>query len=179
MTPTTLRRLIVGAFVIAGCSSAADSVRSPAAALLFTSVNLGSCANLAADGELTLHAYATGVQIYRWNGVSWVFVAPRATLYADAGRNGVIGRHYAGPTWESVSGSTVVGTVADRCTPSSSSIPWLLLDTVSTAGPGVFRGVTQIQRLNTVGGIAPSIAGEAIGDIAEVPYTAEYFFYRK
>jgi len=177
MKPTTLRPLMVGAFLSAGCGHAPDSGRSPATAPMFASVQLGSCTNLAADGELTVHAYAAGVQIYRWSGASWVFVAPRATLYADAGRRAVIGHHYAGPTWESVSGSTVVGAVAERCTPNSNSIPWLLLNAASSTGPGVFKGVTQIQRLNTVGGLAPSTAGATIGDIVEVPYTAEYFFY--
>src|SRR6266481_4078054 len=38
------------------------------------------------DGNtLTFHAYAIGVQIYRWDGATWVFVAPSATLYADPG----------------------------------------------------------------------------------------------
>jgi hypothetical protein len=179
MKPTTLRRSIVGALLTIGCGSATDSGRSPATAPLFASVQLGSCTNLVADGEPTFHAYADGAQIYSWNGASWVFVAPRATLYADPRRRAIIGRHYAGPTWESASGSTVVGTVAKRCTPNASSIPWLLLDAASSSGPGVFNGVTQIQRLNTVGGLAPSTPGNAQGDIAEVPYSAEYFFYRR
>ena len=29
--------------------------------------------------------YAEGVQIYRWNGTSSIFVAPEAELFADAG----------------------------------------------------------------------------------------------
>jgi hypothetical protein len=35
--------------------------------------------------QLAFHAYADGVQIYRWTGTSWVLVAPSAVLYADAG----------------------------------------------------------------------------------------------
>src|SRR5262249_22762545 len=136
MKTTMLRLFIGGAFLTAGCGTAPASGRSPATAPMFVSIPLGSCTNLAADGELTVHAYAAGVQIYRWSGASWVLVAPRATLYADAGRRAVIGRHYAGPTWESVSGSTVVGTVAERCTPNSNAIPWLLLNAASSAGPG-------------------------------------------
>jgi hypothetical protein len=34
---------------------------------------------------MTFHAYAIGVQIYRWNGTSWDLVAPDATLYAESG----------------------------------------------------------------------------------------------
>src|SRR5262245_38157172 len=64
-----------------------------------------------ADSKLVSHVFAVGAQIYRWNGTSWIFVAPDAKLYSDAGQNGLVGTHYAGPTWESNSGSKVVGTV--------------------------------------------------------------------
>lgn len=128
--------------------------------------------------KLAFHAFATGVQIYRWSGSSWVFVAPSARLFADAGGNGVVGIHYAGPTWESNSGSKVVGAVLKRCPAAPNAIPWLLLRAVSAEGPGVFNRVTHIQRVNTVGGNAPAGAGTVVGETANVPYTAEYFFYR-
>ena len=40
------------------------------------------------------------------------------------------------------------------------------------------RGVTFIQRVNTIGGTAPVEAGGFVGDEARVPYTTEYYFYR-
>ena len=131
-----------------------------------------------AGNKVAFHAYAEGVQIYRWDGASWVFVAPEATLYADAGHHGVIGTHYAGPTWESGSGSKVVGQVLERATPDPNAIPWLLLKAKSTDGPGIFAEVTYIQRVNTVGGKAPTAPGDYVGELVRVPYTAEYFFYR-
>jgi hypothetical protein len=131
-----------------------------------------------AGNEVAYHTYAEGVQIYRWNGASWSFVGPEADLYANAGGNGLVGTHYAGPTWESNSGSKVVGTVLERCTPDATAIPWLLLKAVSNEGPGVFARITYIQRLNTVGGIAPTSAGNFMDEEARVPYSAEYYFYR-
>lgn len=122
--------------------------------------------------------FAEGVQIYRWNGTSWVFVAPEADLSANRGGTGVVGIHYAGPTWESLSGSKVVGAVDQRCNVDPADIQWLLLRAVSSEGPGIFADVTYIQRLNTSGGIAPTTAGTTVGDIARVPYTTEYYFYR-
>src|SRR5512141_1890152 len=59
--------------------------------------------------EVAFHAYAIGAQIYRWSGSAWTFVAPAAVLYADPGYQGEVGTHYAGPTWESNSGSQIVG----------------------------------------------------------------------
>jgi len=143
-------------------------------------VELGSCTNLQppAGSKLAFHVYATGVQIYRWNGTSWSFVAPSAELSADAGGHSTVGIHYAGPTWESVSGSKVVGAVVERCTPDPNAIPWLLLRAVSAEGPGIFHRVTYILRVNTVGGNAPSVPGSFTGEEVSVPYTAEYFFYR-
>jgi hypothetical protein len=128
--------------------------------------------------KLAFHTYAVGVQKYRWNGTSWTFVEPVATLYADANYHGKVGSHYAGPTWESNSGSKVVASRVAGCTPDPTAIAWLRLETVSADGPGIFGSITQILRVNTVGGLAPVAPGSAIGQVVEVPYTAEYYFYR-
>ena len=142
--------------------------------------DLGDCDHLRvqAGNRLFYRVYAEGVQIYRWSGTSWVFVAPEAVLSANPGGTGVVGIHYAGPTWESVSGSKVIGAVEERCTPNPNDIPWLRLRAVATEGPGVFQDVTFILRLYTSGGIAPSTPGTTPGEIASVPYTTEYYFYR-
>lgn len=124
------------------------------------------------------HVYAVGVQLYRWNGISWVFVEPVATLFADANYHKKVGIHYVGPTWESNSGGKVVAARLAGCSPEPTAISWLLLQTVSTDGPGVFNSVTYIQRVSTKGGLAPTAPGSSIGAVAEVPYTAEYYFYR-
>jgi len=123
--------------------------------------------------------YADGVQVYRWDGGAWVFVEPAATLFANAGYDGKVGSHYVGPTWESNSGSKVVGARLYGCQPDTTAIPWLLLEAVSTSGPGIYSSVTYIQRLNTKGGLAPAYPGSFVGETVLVPYTAEYYFYRE
>ena len=129
------------------------------------------------DGnKVHFHAYAAGVQIYSWNGSSWVFLAPEAFLY-DADGN-LVGLHYAGPTWETLSGSKVVGARVAGSTVDPTAIPWLLLQTRTAEGRGVLAPTTYIQRVNTAGGLAPATPGTAVGDVARVPYTAEYFFFR-
>jgi hypothetical protein len=142
--------------------------------------DLGDCQDLQvrAGNNVALHTFGVGVQIYRWNGTSWIFVAPEAVLFADAGDHGLVGIHFGGPTWESVDGSKVVGTVIESCTPDPDAIPWLLLGAASTQGPRILDQVTYIQRLNTVGGKAPDHPGDFPGEVARVPYTADYFFYR-
>ena len=140
---------------------------------------LGACGNVAAPAgmQLVWHVYAKGVQIYRWNGQAWVFVEPVAQLYADAGYHGLVGTHYRGPKWESNGGDVVTGSVIARCDVEG-AIQWLLLGATADGRGGVFQNVQRIQRLNTAGGTAPTTGGSFVGELREVPYTAEYYFYR-
>ena len=132
-----------------------------------------------AGSRVSFHAFALGVQIYRWNDTThvWDFVEPAALLFADEGYHGLIGVHYAGPTWASNSGSLVVGSRVTGCTPDPSAIPWLRLRGTSTQGPGPLAETTTIQRVNTTGGLAPTRTGSP-NEVVGVPYSAEYFFYR-
>lgn len=128
--------------------------------------------------KVHFHGYGVGVQIYTWNGSSWGAAVPEATLYDNDGN--VVAIHFAGPTWESNSGSKVVGAVVPpRVTVDPDAIPWLLLKAVSTQGPGIFASTSFIQRVNTVGGNPPATPGTALGQVARIPYAADYFFYRK
>jgi hypothetical protein len=177
VTPAALAPLLLAlalalAFVAAAGAAPGEDNRAP---------DLGDCQKLQVQtgNKVAFHVFGVGVQIYQWNGSSWDFVAPEAVLFADAGDHGVVGIHFGGPTWESNSGSKVVGTVIDHCTPDPDAIPWVLLGAASTEGPGIFDHVTFIQRLNTVGGKAPVDPGAFAGQVARVPYTADYYFYRR
>lgn len=138
-----------------------------------------------ANQELALEARASGVQIYVCAAGSevgrfgWTLKAPEADLLDGTGQK--IGRHYAGPTWEVVDGSKVMGAVKARAdAPEGNAIPWLLLGATSTAGTGVLARVANIQRLNTAGGSAPpaqSCDEKHVGTENRVPYTATYYFY--
>jgi hypothetical protein len=134
---------------------------------------------------LSLEAQATGVQIYDCTAnrtdptqFEWTFKAPEADLFDNAGRK--IGKHYAGPTWESNDGSKVQGEVKARDDgPDANAIPWLLLNAKSPSGKGVFGQTQSIQRVRTVGGKAPAqgCSQEQAGKVARVPYKATYYFY--
>ena len=132
--------------------------------------------------KLAFHVYARGAQVYRWNAVTstWDFVAPVANLFAEQNYFGEVGSHYVGPVWESKSGSKVEGrrVLGTGCTPDPSAIAWLLLSKFRNEGSGIFSSVTFIQRVNTTGGMVPSTPGSIDGELKEVAYTAEYYFYR-
>jgi hypothetical protein len=127
--------------------------------------------------KVLFHGYAEGVQIYTWNGASWGSSIPEAVLVDQDGE--LVAIHYGGPTWESNSGGLVMGTVVrPRVTVDPDAIPWLLLAPTQIEGAGIFSGTTYIQRVNTVGGKAPAAAGAFVGEVARVPYAADYYFYR-
>ena len=126
--------------------------------------------------KVQLHGFGVGFQVYTWDGLTWTGPIPDATLFDSEGN--IVADHFEGPSWQSPSGSLVVGTVTGKITVDLTAIPWVRLVPVIKEGPGVFADVTFIQRVNTVGGKAPETDGAVIGQVAKVPYTADYFFYR-
>ena len=136
--------------------------------------------------RLALTLKAVGLQNYECRArhdapgsYDWAFVAPEAAL-KDRG-DVLVGRHYAGPTWEHGDGSRVVArVVAPAPAPQAGNIPWLLLQGTPAATPGTFAGVTFVQRVRTVGGTAPSdpCGAATIGTKTSVRYSADYLFYR-
>ena len=133
--------------------------------------------------SLALIVPAKGVQIYECRaksdqagGYGWAFVAPEADLF-DASRR-KIGTHYAGPHWEATDGSKIAGKVKESAAaPRADAIPWLLLATKSIGAMGSFSEITSVQRVNTVGGIAPKTGCSqyTVGTTARIPYMADYY----
>jgi len=121
------------------------------------------------NAALALVAQATGAQIYECrvrkgevDAYEWAFVAPDAQLFDDAGH--VVGR-----------------LVARAEAPSAGAIPWLLLAATSDGPEGSFTRVTSIQRVNTVGGTAPSVpcTRDGLGKQLRMHYSADYRFFVK
>jgi hypothetical protein len=137
------------------------------------------------DQALSFMLQGVGVQIYACKAVSndparfeWVFIAPEAVLLDSRGNK--VGKHYAGPTWESQDGSRVTGEVLAKDNgPDTAAIPWLLLRAKSHAGTGILSHIMSIQRLNTESGKAPAdgCTQATAGVEVRIPYTADYYFY--
>ena len=134
-----------------------------------------------AGNKVFLVGHAVGVQIYSCNGVAWGPATPRANLYDDHGK--LIITHFAGPTWQAKDGSRVVGQPEASVIVDDTAIPWVRLSARTFAGPEGDRLVptTYVQRINTRGGLAPPAAdcnAATAGAVAEVPYTADYYFWK-
>jgi hypothetical protein len=136
--------------------------------------------------ELVLIARATGFQIYICRPgpegrPAWTLKAPEAELFDAQGKS--IGMHFGGPTWQLNDGSQITGKmVAKIDAPDPKAIPWLLVTVTGHSGSGKLSGVTSIQRVNTVGGLAPT-AQECTAQSGEVEfkssYSADYYFYAR
>jgi len=73
---------------------------------------------------------------------------------------------------------------AGSFTPDKTAVAWLLLDTVGTqdglTGGDILSKTTQVQRLSTIGGVAPKDGCDSLADVGHTAfsdYTADYFFY--
>jgi hypothetical protein len=193
MNPKRSYLLIAGLLSLTGCGVASEEAEEPQtrkletsrAELAFLQCPASTPAALApaADQKLMLKLHAVGTQVYECKsagtGFAWTLKAPAADLSLLGFK---VGTHYAGPTWELLDGSTVVGARLAGATVDATAIPWLLLTAVSHgAVSGLFTHVTSIQRLSTVGGLAPATgcAAGAVGALTQVPYEADYFFYRQ
>jgi hypothetical protein len=164
------------AWLVAGCATA--TVQAPADIPAGLAVPRGQVP--------FVEALATGVQIYECDAApgaaspgTWKFQAPEAVLVDPSGR--AIGKHYAGPTWESVDGSRVVGQVSSSVpSPDPRSISWLSVTVRSSVGPGAFASATSVLRMRTSGGVAPDEPCNASNakQVARVPYKATYYLYR-
>jgi hypothetical protein len=131
-----------------------------------------------------LQLFAQGVQRYvcqadekQPDHFGWVLKEPDAKLFNDSGQE--VGHHSAGPSWQLTDGSKVVKTkvVGTMAALSSGDVPWLLV-AVTSSGPGVLANVQYVQRIDTVGGVAPTTGCDAHASaLQDVGYRATYLFY--
>jgi len=147
--------------------------------------------------------HATGTQNYvclpSGTSFAWTLFTPQATLFADNQQQAITHFFSLNPdepgviraAWEnSQDTSTVWAQVTQPSTDprfvAPGAVAWLLLHVVGrepgpTGGTKLLR-TTDIQRLNTEGGVAPPTGCSAAKDVgakAFVPYKADYFFYEQ
>jgi len=155
--------------------------------------------------EAFLIGHAFGSQDYvcaaSGSGVAFVLTTPEAVLFDNPARRVI--NHFFSPnpveggtiraTWQSTRDSSVFWGQLDKAATFQSdpdfvapdAIAWLLLSRAGVLeGSGIGDNLavaTFVQRVNTVGGLAPSIGCNSPDDInktAFVPYEADYVFFR-
>jgi Protein of unknown function (DUF3455) len=141
------------------------------------------------------------------SGFAWILFTPQATLFKDNHRQvithffspnpfenntnrGVVAAGMIRATWQDSRDTSTVWAMTNQSSSDPAfvepgAIAWLLLEVVGAedgpTGGHTLTATTFVQRLNTSGGIAPSTGCTSldVGAEAFVPYTADYFFYRK
>jgi hypothetical protein len=137
-----------------------------------------------------LRWYAKGTQNYTCtakadgSGAEWKLTAPEAKLYANSEPGAAqVGIHGIGPSWAANDGTRFVGDAATAKkvpSPDATAIPWLLIPKKEWDNSGTLGGVEFVQRIDTVGGLAPATGCDAatVGATVKIPYSATYVFYR-
>ncbi len=128
------------------------------------------------DGKIT---YACREKADAKGSHAWVFVGPEAALKQDGK---VVGRYFGPPaTWQSSDGSKLTGKQLAIAANGSANIPLQLVEATSVGGEGLLKPVSHIQRLKTVGGVAPAKPCDAatVGAQEIVGYQADYAYYTR
>jgi Protein of unknown function (DUF3455) len=167
---------------VAGLTACANQpMRGP-----FSQDNLPAAVKVPAGNALMMETAAAGDITYQCRAkkdmagqFEWVFLGPDAGLKDRSGK--VVGRYFGPPaTWEGTDASKVTGVQVAVAPNGEGNIPLQLVKANPAMGMGAMQGVSYIQRVATVGGVAPKAACAQANEGAKqvVQYTADYIFYR-
>ncbi|WP_428483377.1 DUF3455 domain-containing protein [Rhodopila sp.] len=173
-----LRLLLLAAVLLPLDANAAEPPGSRTPGSGTSGSPAGSAVEFLGKGE-QIYTCAVTLGAATSGGAAWKLKAPEATLLDASGH--VVGRHFAGPTWQASDGSKVVGTpLIASASPDPGAITWLVLRATAHDGAGLFASVAYIARTRTVGGVAPATGcdGSHQGAEIRVPYSATYTFFK-
>ena len=202
----TTRRILPIACTTALTVAFTVSLPQPAHADRVTPPPVPAKIKVPAGNKAFLEGHGVGTQNYiclpsGTAGVKFTLFTPQATLFNDDDKQ--ITTHFFSPnpdedgtiraTWQHSRDTSAVwakvapdGASIDPAFVAPDAIPWLLLevagDKEGPTGGHKLTATTFIQRLNTSGGVAPSTGCDSFADVGKqafVPYTADYFFYKK
>jgi hypothetical protein len=165
--------------VLAACGSMSNMP-------MYSQANLPTTVQVPAGNKVAMETVGVGEITYQCNAkkdvadqFEWVFVGPDAKLNDRNGKQ--VGKYYGPPaTWEAMDGSKLTGSQVAVAPSAAGNIPNQLVKANPASGSGAMTGVTYIQRVNTMGGVAPSSACAAsnMGTKQVVKYQADYIFYK-
>ncbi len=179
---TTMTLAITATLALAACGS----TPSKPMAAPFSQATLAAAVQVPAGHRVALETVGSGDITYECRDKKdaagqheWVFVGPAAKLMARDGS--VIGRYFGPPaTWAANDGSAITGAQVAVSPAQVGSIPLQLVKANPASGAGAMQGMSYIQRVATVGGVAPSAACAAgsVGRREVVSYQADYIFWK-
>lgn len=166
--------------LIAACGSMSPMKPS------YSQAGLPAAVQVPAGNKVALETVGAGDITYQCSAkkdmagqFEWVFVGPDAKLMDRSGKQ--VGKYYGPPaTWEAMDGSRLTAVQLAVAPNMAGSIPLQLVKGNPAMGSGAMQGVTYIQRVATVGGVAPATpcAAGNLGAKQIVKYQADYIFYK-
>lgn len=181
-----LRATIASASVVAVSLLAACGSMSNGPMAAYSQAGLPAAVQVPADNKVAMETVGVGEITYLCSAkkemagqFEWVFVGPDAKLNDRSGKQ--VGKYFGPPaTWESMDGSKLTGAQVAVAPSAAGNIPNQLVKANPAMGSGAMTGVTYIQRVNTMGGVAPTTACTAsnTGSTQIVKYQADYIFYK-
>ncbi len=159
---------------------------SMSTAPMYSQANLPAAVQVPGGNQVAMETVGVGEITYQCNAkkdavdqFEWVFAGPDAKLNDRSGKQ--VGKYYGPPaTWEHMDGSKLTGVQVAVAPNGTGNIPNQLVKANPASGNGAMTGVTYIQRVNTMGGVAPgnACAASNVGARHIVKYQADYIFYR-
>lgn len=190
-TASQSRFLVIGsvcasALLVSACGSMMDSNASKATMPMFSQASLPMAVQVPMGHKVAMETVGVGILSYQCSAKKdmagqheWVVVGPDAVLNDRSGKQ--VGKYFGPPaTWESLDGSRLTATQIAVTPNGTGNIPTQLVKTNPAMGVGSMTGVSYIQRVNTIGGVAPmSTCGMSnMGTKEMVKYQADYIFYK-
>jgi hypothetical protein len=164
-------------------SACATNMGAP---MMFSQASLPDAVKVPAGHKVAMETVGAGDITYECRAkkdmagqFEWVFVGPDAKLMDRAGKQ--VGRYYGPPaTWESMDGSKFTGAQLAVAPGGTGNIPLQLVKANPATGMGAMQGVTFVQRVATMGGVAPAMpcAAGNVGAKQIVKYQSDYIFYK-
>ncbi len=177
-TAATTATLLLGA-----CGSM-KPMAAPMAMKPFDPAALPAAVQVPAGHQIVLETVGSGDITYECkakadrSGHEWVFAGPMAVLKDRSGK--AVGSYFGPPaTWKANDGSAITGQQLAVAPAGAGNIPLQLVRANPATGMGAMAGISHIQRVATVGGVAPASACDAgtVGKKEVVKYQADYIFW--
>ncbi|RIA91708.1 hypothetical protein C1645_766834 [Glomus cerebriforme] len=165
-------------------------------------INLPSNITIPPHSNFKFILYGHGYQIYKCSAENktWTLVTPQANLISDKYTQVFtpfyeVAKHYfveepingGRPTWESIlngdNSRVTTKIIATNASPDDPkrNVPWLVTQTTANFGKGAFDDITFIIRVNTLGGVAPSVEECGVqykdNELYYSEYSTDYWYY--
>ena len=171
---------------LAALSACASNMSAPMPSMVYSQDSLPATVQVPAGHKVAMETVGVGEITYECRANpdmagqhTWVFAGPDAKLMDRSGKQ--VGKYFGPPaTWESMDGSKLTATQLAVAPGGAGNIPLQLVKANPAMGMGAMNGVTHIQRVKTLGGMAPTsaCAMSNMGAKQIVKYQADYIFWK-